>query len=80
MLTTMQKTLFAQLHLDASQERSIRDIHMKRFSDRPFTMYLQERLARQIRREARATMFKGQYEDNVFLGYDWHLCRCLVSC
>ena len=57
MLTNMQKTLFSQLRLDASQERVIREIHMKRFADRPFTMYLQERLARQIRRETRATMF-----------------------
>ena len=58
MLTTMQKTLFKQLRLDASQEPMLREIHMKRFSDRPFTMYLQERLARQIRREMRATMFE----------------------
>lgn len=58
MLTTMQKTLFQQLRLDVAQEPVLREIHMKRFSDRPFTMYLQERLARQIRREMRATMFE----------------------
>lgn len=58
MLTTMQKTLFKQLRIDAAQEPMLREIHMKRFSDRPFTMYLQERLARQIRREMRATMFE----------------------
>ena len=58
MLTTMQKTLFQQLRLDVAQEPVLREIHMKRFSDRPFTMYLQERLARQIRREMHATMFE----------------------
>lgn len=56
MLTNMQKELFNKLKVPLAQEPFIREIHMKRFSDRPFTMYLQERLARQIRRECKASM------------------------
>ena len=56
MLTNMQKTLFAQLAIETSREQELRAVHAKRFADRPFTMFLQERLARKIRREVLVTL------------------------